>query len=201
MHILKKRMSLIYTLVIGLCLTACTDNNHSALRESIMRCDRLTSYPIIVPMIHEYASFDSIRQFDTIREDTFLCCCDAWSLYNYSNIRIDSYQEFQKRLYKKLVNKEYITINTSMYEVFSEDKVVEVPEIRKLYEEGGIDKVLLKYVHNRILPHENPTRAYIVYLASLHDILFGWDDECGDFFLESTYSEHLEKIKRNISDK
>ena len=107
---------------------------------------------------------------------------DAWSLYNYLNIRIDSYQEFQKRLYKKLVNKEYITINTSMYEEFSEDKVVEVPEIRKLYEEGGIDKVLLKYVHNRILPH-------------------GWDDECGDFFLESTYSEHLEKIKRNISDK
>lgn len=82
-----------------------------------------------------------------------------------------------------------------MYEEFSEDKVVEVPEIRKLYEEGGIDKVLLKYVHNRILPHENPTRAYIVYLASLHDILFGWDDECGDFFLESTYSEHLEKSK------
>lgn len=201
MHILKKRMSLIYTLVIGLCLTACTDNNHSALKESVMMSGYFTAYPIIVPMIHEYASFDSIRQFDTIREDTFLCCSNAWRLYKYSNIRIDSYQEFQKRLYNKLVNKEYITINTSMYEVFSEDKVVEVPEIRKLYEEGGIDKVLLKYVHNRILPHENPTRAYIVYLASLHDILFGWDDECGDFFLESTYSEHLEKIKRNISDK
>lgn len=97
-------MKLIYTLAIGLFLAACTDNKHSALRESIMRCDRLTSYPIIVPMIHEYASFDSIRQFDTMREDTFLCCCDAWSLYNYSNIRIDSYQEFPKRLYKKLVN-------------------------------------------------------------------------------------------------
>lgn len=194
-------MSLIYTLLIGLCLTACTDNKHSALRESVMMSGYFTSYPIIVPMIHEYASFDSIRQAYTMQEDSFLCCSDAWSLYNYSNIRIDSYQEFQKRLYKKLVNKEYITINTSMYEEFSEDKVVEVPEIRKLYEEGGIDKVLLKYVHNRILPHENPTRAYIVYLASLHNILFGWDDECGDFFLGSTYSEHLEKIKRNISDK
>lgn len=44
-----------------------------------------TSYPIIVPMIHEYASFDSIRQFDTMREDTFLCYSDAWSLYNYLN--------------------------------------------------------------------------------------------------------------------
>ena len=200
MSTLNKKNS-IYALAIGLFLAACTDNKHSALKESVMMSGYFTSYPIIVPMIHEYASFDSIRQAYTMQEDSFLCCSDAWSLYNYSNIRIDSYQEFQKRLYKKLVNKEYITINTSMYEVFSEDKVVEVPEIRKLYEEGGIDKVLLKYVHNRILPHENPTRAYIVYLASLHNILFGWDDECGDFFLESTYSEHLEKIKRNISDK
>ena len=200
MSTLNKKNS-IYALAIGLFLAACTDNKHSALKESVMMSGYFTSYPIIVPMIHEYASFDSIRQAYTMQEDSFLCCSDAWSLYNYSNIRIDSYQEFQKRLYKKLVNKEYITINTSMYEEFSEDKVVEVPEIRKLYEEGGIDKVLLKYVHNRILPHENPTRAYIVYLASLHDILFGWDDECGDFFLESTYSEHLEKIKRNISDK
>ena len=200
MSTLNKKNS-IYALAIGLFLAACTDNKHSALKESVMMSGYFTSYPIIVPMIHEYASFDSIRQAYTMQEDSFLCCSDAWSLYNYSNIRIDSYQEFQKRLYKKLVNKEYITINTSMYEEFSEDKVVEVPEIRKLYEEGGIDKVLLKYVHNRILPHENPTRAYIVYLASLHNILFGWDDECGDFFLESTYSEHLEKIKRNISDK
>lgn len=156
MSTLNKKNS-IYALAIGLFLAACTDNKHSALKESVMMSGYFTSYPIIVPMIHEYASFDSIRQAYTMQEDSFLCCSDAWSLYNYSNIRIDSYQEFQKRLYKKLVNKEYITINTSMYEEFSEDKVVEVPEIRKLYEEGGIDKVLLKYVHNRILPHENPT--------------------------------------------
>lgn len=54
-------MSLIYTLFIGLCLTACTDNKHSALKESVMMSGYFTSYPIIVPMIHEYASFDSIR--------------------------------------------------------------------------------------------------------------------------------------------
>ena len=65
-------MNLIYTLLIGLCLTACTDNKHSALRESVMMSGYFTSYPIIVPMIHEYVSFDSIRQTYTMQEDSFL---------------------------------------------------------------------------------------------------------------------------------
>ena len=114
-----------------------------------------TSFEVIIPMYYE--------------KDSFLCCYEISSIYYSLNMRIVDENVFCQLLYEKNKNNEYLELNKEGYEQFKSSEVKVIPEMKKIYEEEGIDGVLKRYDPNYLVNHSLPEFSYFVYLCWIND--------------------------------
>lgn len=132
--------------------------------------------------------------------DSVYCCTLPRSFYYRVGIYLFTEEEFSKRLYKRIVENDFIQVSDSVFmEIKNEKEIVkEDEEVLKVYKTQGILKVLEKYTNQYgKMPRETTsrdTKNYIYYLAFINHIYFYWEDEGGPgFFLDYTILQQIKK--------
>lgn len=179
----KAKINNVFILIL-LSLISCKTDNEQDLYKVIVYDYKNNLYnrynvPIIIPIYNN--------------EDSVYCCSTSKGFYDNSGIYIINYEDFTKKLYHYIVNNKHIQVSDSFFESLKEKSriIIEDPQVKKIYQEEGIDGVIKKYVNKygeiSYEDHSLSTIYYIYYLCFINNIYFYWADEGGPgYFIDAT---------------
>ncbi len=127
-------------------------------------------------------------QYET---DSFLCFTENKYLHNVLNVTNVDKQRFAEGLYEKNIHQEYIELTSEQYEVLKSNRVVEVPEIKELYELNGLSAVLKEYDMQKLwytyiqFEQNRSLFIYIAYLCWIEDVMISVDTDTNLLYLST----------------
>lgn len=107
--------------------------------------------------------------------DTMTCMTSTTYLYNHMNVRtLNSYMAFSDYLYTRLYSKgKPLLVSSDFYETLTKDEVKEVHEIKKLYDRGGINDLLVEFPEGEylasLMSRDYASFKFFVYLCWQND--------------------------------
>lgn len=179
----KAKINNVFILIL-LSLISCKTEKEQDLYNVIVYDPKNNLYnyqevPIIIPIYNN--------------KDSVYCCSSPIEFYNNLGVYIIDYECFTKKLYNCIIDNEYIQVSDSFFASLKKRShiIIEDPQVKKIYQEEGIDGVIKKYVNKygeiSYEDHSLSTIYYIYYLCFINNIYFYWADEGGPgYFIDAT---------------
>ncbi len=145
------------------------------------------------------------------QEDSLYIVNTSVNLYNELNMKICSLKEFQEKLYRLIINHEYLEVSESYFKVLEQRKIQRINRIDSVYQKTGIKGVIRKFtsengalfsLDSEVYKEDCPLSDckdmnYVIYLCFQHNLFFWWDCECLGLYIQDDWEHVLDNKEIN----